>query len=311
MPTPEINKTLEEKFTTVAVRFKTAGKLFYFDSAGLDLQPDDWVIADTGKGSEAGRVILPPRSVSASQLSEPLKPILRLATEEDISRMYNFRARNKDALAKCAERVKAFQLPMKLVECEYNHDGTRVTFYFTSDNRVDFRQLVRDLASIFRTRIELRQIGVRDKAKLVGGVGKCGETLCCSTWATDFPPVTVKTAKDQDLPLNPSNITGVCGRLLCCLSYEHPMYEKMKENMPKVGERVSCGSLGQGTVMGRNILKQTATVSYDNGAFTESPHIELTREERSHAILVAGYDNENDSVFELEDPQDAEFLQSN
>jgi cell fate regulator YaaT (PSP1 superfamily) len=313
MPTQDIdNIENPQEIRSVAIRFKTAGKLQYFDANDLELKPDDWVVVDMGRGTESGRVVLPPRLVTASQLTEPLKPVVRLATEEDMNRMHSFRNRNKDALTKCADRVKVFQLPMKLIECEYNYDGTRVTFYFTSDNRVDFRQLVRDLASIFRTRIELRQIGVRDKAKLVGGVGKCGETLCCSTWATDFPPVSIKTAKDQDLPLNPSKITGVCGRLLCCLSYEHPLYEKMKENMPKVGERVcSTANNDTGTIVGRNILKQTVTVAFDNGSFTEGSYKDLTREEKEQSVLVAGYDNENDTFIEVDDPEDLEFLKPN
>jgi cell fate regulator YaaT (PSP1 superfamily) len=297
---------------TVAVRFKTAGKLHYFDAGELELQPDDWVVCDTGKGTEAGRVILPPRQVEASQLTHPLTPILRLATDEDINRMFSLRAKNKEALAKCADRVKAFQLPMRLVDCEFNHDGSRVTFYFTADNRVDFRQLVRDLASIFRTRIELRQIGVRDKAKIVGGVGKCGQTLCCSTWATEFPPVTVKTAKDQDLPLSPSKITGVCGRLLCCLSYEHGMYEEMKQDMPKVGESVCTKhDRERGMVVARSILQSKVKVAMDNGAYLETHYKELTRDEKEDATLVGGYDYEKELVFEIEDEGDINFLKEN
>ncbi|MEI7555945.1 stage 0 sporulation family protein [Candidatus Chlorohelix sp.] len=307
MTTQDIQNQNKDTFRTVAVRFKPNGKLQYFDPGELELKPDDWVVIEVGRNTEMARVVLPPRSIVASQLAEPLKPILRIANEDDINRQLSYRARNKDSLVKCAERVKVYLIPMRLVECEWNYDGSKVTFFFTADTRVDFRQLVRDLASIFRTRIELRQIGVRDKAKLVGGVGKCGETLCCSTWSSEFPPVSIKTAKDQDLPLNPSKITGVCGRLLCCLSYEHPMYEKMKENMPKVGDRV-CGAHGSGAVVGRNILKQTVTVTFDNGAFSELPHRELTIEEKEQSTLVAGYDADTDTVFEVEDPEDLQFL---
>lgn len=300
----------EGKLRTVAVRFKTAGKLFYYDAGDLELEPDMWVVADTGKGTESGRVVLPPRIIEASSLAEPLHPIVRIATEEDINRMLSLKARNKDALAKCAERVKVYDLPMRLVDGEFNHDGSRVTFYFTADNRVDFRQLVRDLASIFRTRIELRQIGVRDKAKMVGGVDRCGRTLCCSTWQTEFPPVSVKTAKEQDLPLNPSKITGVCGRLLCCLTFEHPMYNEMRKDMPKVGERVS-NATGCGRVESRNILKGSVTVSMDNGTIIETNYRELTREEKESSTLAGGYDPENDMVFELEDESDRNFLKEN
>lgn len=296
---------------TVAIRFKTAGKLFYFDATGLELEPDDWVVVDTTKGTEVGRVILPPRQIEAHQLAEPLRPVLRLATEEDINKMQTLRGRNKDALLKCAERVKVYQLPMKLVDAEYNHDGTRLTFYFTADNRVDFRQLVRDLASIFRTRIELRQIGVRDKAKIVGGVGRCGKTLCCSTWQTEFPPVSIKTAKDQDLPLNPSKITGECGRILCCLRFEQDLYNEFKADMPKVGERVTGSSCGSGTVMGRNILKGTVNIATDSGQFVETTYKELTRDEKEATTLIGGYDYDIEEVFELEDEGDRRFLQEN
>jgi len=303
--------TLEgNRLRTVAVRFKKAGKLFYFDAKNFELEPDMWVVVDTGKGTEAGRVVLPPRLIEASTIVEPMHPVLRLATPEDISRMQTLKAKNKDALIKCAERVKVYDLSMKLVDGEYNHDGTRLTFYFTADTRVDFRQLVRDLASIFRTRIELRQIGVRDKAKMVGGVGRCGKTLCCSTWATEFPAVSVKTAKDQDLPLNPSKITGACGRLLCCLRYEQDQYNEMKQDMPRVGERV-CGTGGCGKVEGRNILKGTVSVSMDNGAYLETNYKELNREAKDSSTLVGGYDLESEEVFELEDESDRRFLNEN
>lgn len=296
---------------TVAVRFKTAGKLFYFDASGFELAPDDWVVVDTAKGTEVGRVILPPRLVEAHQLAEPLRLVLRLATPDDISLMYSLRGRHKDALLTCAERVKIYQLPMKLVDAEYNHDGTRLTFYFTADNRVDFRLLVRDLASIFRTRIELRQIGVRDKAKLVGGVGRCGETLCCSTWQTEFPPVSIKTAKDQDLPLNPSRITGECGRILCCLRFEQDLYNEMKVDMPKVGERVTNATSESGFVMGRNILKGTVNVAMDSGQFLETHYKEMSRDQKDATILIGGYDPDTEDVFELDDEGDRRFLQEN
>ncbi|MEI6043426.1 MAG: regulatory iron-sulfur-containing complex subunit RicT [Chloroflexota bacterium] len=303
--------TLEEgQVRIAAVRFKRVGKLAYFNAKDFELKPDTWVIADIGKGTEAGRVILPPRIIEASSLTEPLHPILRIATPEDLNRMYQLKIGNKEALLKCSERIKNYDLPMKLIDGEFNHDGSRVTFYFTSEIRVDFRQLVRDLASLFRTRIELRQIGVRDKAKIVGGVDRCGRTLCCSTWQAEFPVVTVKTAKDQDLPLNPSKLTGVCGRLLCCLSFEHPMYNEMKEHMPKVGEQVS-GTHGCGKVEARNILKGTVSVSLENGAYIETNYRELTREEKDSSVLIGGYDFEGEEAFELEDERDRNFLKEN
>ncbi len=290
----------EGQLKVAAVRFKTAGKLFYYDAKDLDLEPDMWVVVDTGKGLEAGRVVLTPRIIEVNALAEPLRPILRIATAEDINHMLTTKARNKEALIKCAERVKVYALPMKLVDGEFNHDGSRVTFYFTSETRVDFRQLVRDLASIFRTRIELRQIGVRDRAKIIGGVGKCGKTLCCSTWLTEFPDVSIKSAKDQDLPLNPSKLTGSCGRLLCCLRYEQDQYNEMKKDMPKVGERVSCAT-GCGKVEARNILKGTVSVNMDNGTFMESNYKEMKREEKENSQLIGGFDPETDEIFEIEE----------
>jgi cell fate regulator YaaT (PSP1 superfamily) len=306
MPTPIETGQIR----TVAIRFKAAGKLFYYNAGDLELNSDDWVVVDTGKGTEVGRVVLPPRIVEVSQLTEELHPVLRLAGDEDIGRMMSLKARSKEALVKCAERIKIHQLPMKLIDAEYNLDTSRLTFYFTSEGRVDFRQLVRDLASIFRTRIELRQIGVRDRAKMVGGVGKCGETLCCSTWQTDFPPVSVKTAKDQDLPLIPSHLTGECGRLLCCLRFEQDMYNEMKKDMPAVGERVHYAG-GTGQVEARNILKGLVTVGLDSGAGLQAHYSEFTREARNAASLVGGYDPSKDAVFSVDEEGDLSFLEDN
>ncbi len=292
---------------TVAVRFKTAGKLHYFEAGELELRPDDWVIVDAGKGLEAARVVLPPRMVEANQLGEALRPVVRLASEEDINRTISLKSRSREALVKCAERVKHYNLPMQLVEAEYNLDTSRLTFYFTSEGRVDFRQLVRDLAATFRTRIELRQIGVRDRAKILGGVGKCGETLCCSTWQTEFPAVSIKTAKDQDLPLIPSHLTGECGRLLCCLRFEQDIYNEMKKDMPAVGERVH-GPGGAGRVQARNILQGSVTIALENGMPTQGQHREFTREA---ANLVGGYDPAREAVFTVSDEGDLSFLEEN
>src|SRR6266849_4408629 len=218
-----------EKFVIiVGIRFRPAGRIYYFDPQEQSFINGQYVIVETVRGAEAGRVVIAAKKVAESDLSDPLKPVLRLASEDELRMMLSFKGKEKDALVKCAERVQEHTLPMKLVEAEYTFDGSRLTFYFAADERVDFRALVRDLAATFRTRIELRQIGARDQAKLQGGVGMCGKTLCCSSWITDFGVVSIKMAKEQDLPLNPSKISGVCGRLLCCLSYENDNYIQAK-----------------------------------------------------------------------------------
>jgi cell fate regulator YaaT (PSP1 superfamily) len=199
-----------------------------------------------------------------------LKPALRLASEEELRMMLSFKSKEKEALVQCAHHVKQHQLPMKLVEAEYTFDGSRLTFYFTADERVDFRALVRDLATTFRTRIELRQIGARDQAKLQGGVGICGKTLCCSSWISDFGVVSIKMAKEQDLPLNPSKISGVCGRLLCCLSYENDTYIQARQTMPSVGTFLDTPG-GQGRVVSINVPKSSVEVLLDSGVIIQWP----------------------------------------
>ncbi|HEX9016833.1 MAG TPA: stage 0 sporulation family protein [Chloroflexota bacterium] len=243
----------------VGVRFKRAGRVYYFDPGELQLESDELVVVETSKGTEMGRVVIPPSDVAESQITEPLKPVQRKGTREDLDRMHSFRAREADALAKCKERVKHFDLPMKLSSAEYNFDGSRLVFTFTADGRVDFRQLVRDLAGIFRTRIELRQIGVRDEAKQISGYGRCGRPLCCCSFLDDFSSVSIKMAKEQELPLNPMKISGLCGRLLCCLGYENRAYCEMRQALPKVGEHVAFPG-GSGRVVALNILRQIATV---------------------------------------------------
>src|SRR5450756_206268 len=222
----------------VGIRLKRAGRIYYFDPGAHPLEQEEMVIVETSKGTELGRVVIAPGEVAESEVTEPLKPVLRKASAEDIERLHSFRSREADALAKCKERVKQFELPMKLISAEYNFDGSRLVFAFTSEGRVDFRQLVRDLAGIFRTRIELRQVGVRDEAKQLNGFGRCGRSLCCCSFLDDFASVSIKMAKEQDLPLNPMKISGQCGRLLCCLGYENKAYCEMRQEMPRVGERV-------------------------------------------------------------------------
>lgn len=252
----------------VGIRFKRAGRVYYFDPGELRLEHDDLVIVETSKGTELGRVVIAPTDVVENELAEPLKPVLRKAVPEDQDRLNSFRAREADALARCKERVKHFNLPMKLCGAEYNFDGSRLVFTFTSEGRVDFRQLVRDLAGIFRTRIELRQIGVRDEAKQINGFGRCGRHLCCCSFLDDFSSVSIKMAKEQELPLNPMKISGLCGRLLCCLGYENRAYCELRQGMPRAGEQVGTPA-GQGRVVAVNILKQTVTVDVPDKGISE------------------------------------------
>lgn len=244
----------------VGIRFKDSGKTYYFAPHKLeDLLQGDLVIVDTVRGPELAKVAYPCRDVPDEEIMGEVRSILRRAERSDFERMAKLHARHEEVLRKCAEKVQNHQLPMNLVKAEYSFDGSRLTFYFTSEQRVDFRQLVRDLARTFRSRIELRQIGPRDEAKLLGGIGPCGRLLCCATFLPDYARVSIKMAKDQDLPLNPSKISGVCGRLLCCLSYEHQHYVDMKATMPAKDDWVQTPD-GPGDVVGVNVLRAMVTV---------------------------------------------------
>src|SRR5438046_1498098 len=260
----------ENVVVIVGIRFRPAGRIYYFDPQGQSYTTGQYVIVETVRGVEAGRVVIASKKMAESDLSDPLKPILRLATEDELRMMLSFKSKEKEALVKCAERVAQHALPMKLVESEYTFDGSRLTFYFTADERVDFRALVRDLAAAFRTRIELRQIGARDQAKLQGGVGMCGKTLCCSSWISDFGVVSIKMAKEQDLPLNPSKISGVCGRLLCCLAYENDNYVQAKQSMPQVGTLVATPG-GQGKVVSISVPQESVEVMLESGVIIQVP----------------------------------------
>ncbi len=260
----------ESVVTIVGIRFRPAGRIYYFDPQGQAYTTGQYVIVETVRGTEAGRVVIAPKKLAESDLTDPLKPVLRLASEDELRMMLSFKSKEKDALVQCARHVVQHNLPMKLVEAEYTFDGSRLTFYFTADERVDFRALVRDLAATFRTRIELRQIGARDQAKLQGGIGMCGKTLCCSSWITDFGVVSIKMAKEQDLPLNPSKISGVCGRLLCCLSYENDNYVQAKQAMPQVGTMLNTPS-GLGKVVSINVPKEYVEVMLESGVIIQVP----------------------------------------
>ena len=245
----------------VGIRFKDSGKTYYFDPNGIEaLSQGDHVIVETVRGPELAKVAYPPRLVDPEEIVGELKPVLRRAEPIDFERLRQLNSHQDELLARCAEKIQEHGLPMRLVKAEYSFDGSRLTFYFTAEKRVDFRALVRDLARTFRTRIELRQIGPRDEAKLLGGIGPCGRLLCCATFLPDYARVSIKMAKDQDLPLNPTKISGVCGRLLCCLSYEHEQYVSVKSRMPRKGTWVQTPD-GPGEVVGVNVLRETVIVA--------------------------------------------------
>ena len=238
----------------VGVKFKEVGKMYYFAPGEYELKNGDNVIVETARGLEFGTICRERTSVDESELVAPLKSIIRIATDEDRQKHEQNLAKKDEALRICQEKIEAHGLEMKLIDVEYTFDNSKVVFYFTADGRVDFRELVKDLASVFRMRIELRQIGVRDEAKMIGGVGSCGRGLCCNTWLRDFEPVSIKMAKVQNLSLNPTKISGICGRLMCCLKYENDIYNELKKGMPNVGERVKTPD-GLGVVTDVNILE--------------------------------------------------------
>lgn len=254
----------------VGVRFKRAGKVYYFDPAGMDFKVSDRVVVQTARGIELGEIVIAPEQVLENEISEELKPIMRKATDEDIKHAQEFAAREKETLAECARLAVKLNLPMKLRRAEYNMDGSRLTFFFTAEDRVDFRELLKELNAHFKTRIELRQIGPRDEAKMAGGFGRCGRHLCCASFLSEFDPVSIKMAKEQELPLDPMKISGVCGRLLCCLAYESEQYKEMKAKLPRKGQQVTTPS-GAGKVTGGNPLKETVIVELESGASTEVP----------------------------------------
>ena len=243
----------------IGVRFKTVGKVYYFDPNGLELKTGEKVIVETARGVECGEVALSNREVDDSELVSPLKPIIRTATQEDLAIVAQNRKKEKEAFQICEEKIAKHQLEMKLVDVEYTFDNNKILFYFTADGRVDFRELVKDLASVFRTRIELRQIGVRDESKLLGGLGICGRPFCCSSFLGAFQPVSIKMAKEQGLSLNPTKISGTCGRLMCCLKYEQNVYEQLLKNSPKMGAFVKTPD-GTGHVIDLNLLTDSYTV---------------------------------------------------
>ncbi len=240
----------------VGVKFRDAGKVYYFAPGDLSLSQGEHVIVETARGMEFGTVVTPEVEIDEKSLSSPLKSVVRLATEGDEKKHQRNLERRDEAMKLCQEKIDEHGLEMKLIDAEYTFDNSKVVFYFTADGRVDFRELVKSLASVFRMRIELRQVGVRDEAKVLGGVGNCGRGLCCHTWMTDFEPVSIKMAKVQNLSLNPTKISGICGRLMCCLKFENDVYAKLKKGMPNTGERIDTPD-GQGLVVDTNILESS------------------------------------------------------
>ena len=244
----------------VGVRFRTAGKVYYFGPKNLELKVGDDVIVETARGIEMGKVAIGPQEVADDEVVQPLKNVQRIATEEDHKRVAKNKEKEKEALKICQEKIRKHNLEMKLVDAEYTFDNNKLLFYFTADGRIDFRELVKDLASVFRTRIELRQIGVRDETKIMGGIGICGRPLCCSSYLTDFVPVSIKMAKEQNLSLNPTKISGVCGRLMCCLKNEQETYEYLNSQLPNVGDTVTTPEGIRGQVKSVNVLRQLVKV---------------------------------------------------
>ena len=243
----------------VGVRFKTAGKIYYFDPDKIDVEFNDFVVVETVRGVEFGHVVLGPKEIEDNEIVSPLKKVLRIALDEDFEIHRENKKKAEEAISICQEKVHEHGLRMKLVDVEYTFDNNKVIFYFTADGRVDFRELVKDLASIFRTRIELRQIGVRDEAKTVGGIGPCGRKICCKQFLGEFEPVSIKMAKEQSLSLNPTKISGLCGRLMCCLKYEQDTYEELLKKMPQVGA-IAVTKDGKGTIVSAYTLLERVKI---------------------------------------------------
>jgi len=259
--------------TIVGVRFKKAGKIYYFDPGKLGLAKDDPVIVETARGLEFGHVVIAARQMDETAVVMPLKPVLRKATEKDLAKMAENETREAEALRVCTQKIEEHKLDMNLVNVEYAFDVSKIIFYFTAEGRVDFRELVKDLAAIFRTRIELRQIGVRDEAKMLGGIGCCGRSLCCSTFLGDFEPVSIRMAKEQNLSLNPAKISGICGRLMCCLKYESNLYAGQacrRQAAPRPGAQVIAPA-GKAQVIAVDQARKIVSVKRNDGTITQLP----------------------------------------
>jgi len=276
-------------YRVVGVRFKKAGKVYYFDPATDELAPGDDVIVETVRGQEYGQVVIGPTEIVDENVVTPLKRVIRRATEEDRRRLELVRDKEKHAYTICEQKIAAHGLPMKLIDVEKTFDESKLIFYFTAEGRIDFRELVKDLAAVFRTRIELRQIGVRDEAKMMGGLGCCGRELCCATWLADFASVSIRMAKEQNLPLNPTKISGICGRLMCCLKYENELYEEAKEGYPALNSRVVTPD-GEGKVTGVNIFKKTLTIELKESKMVKEYPLQQIKTQDPGCDSYAGVD---------------------
>ena len=286
----------------VGVRFRNVGKIYYFNPKNYKVKPGDHVIVETARGVEYGKVVLAPKDVVDDQVVHPLKEVLRVATKDDDEREKYNRKRERDAFKICQKKIREHGLEMKLIDAEYTFDNNKVLFYFTADGRIDFRQLVKDLASIFKTRIELRQIGVRDETKILGGIGICGRCLCCHTYLSEFAPVSIRMAKEQNLSLNQTKISGVCGRLMCCLKNEQETYEELNRRLPGIGDTVTTPDGIQGNVQSVNVLRQLVKVVVeisDEKEIQEFPVGELKFRSRKKKVKVS--EQELKELKDLED----------
>lgn len=286
----------------IGVRFKKAGKIYYFDPLDYTVEKDSAVIVETARGVEFGQCVVGIREISEKEIFSPLKPVIRVATEEDIKKHLGNREKEKEAFSICEKKITEHKLQMKLVDVEYTFDGSKIIFYFTADGRIDFRELVKDLATIFRTRIELRQIGVRDEAKMLGGIGMCGRSLCCSTWLGDFNSVSIKMAKEQNLSLNPTKISGICGRLMCCLSYEQEAYEEIRQHLPKVGSYVKTPK-GKGDVISNNVVKESVNVKIN----LQDEEIIESFSIKDITLLKGEYENTKEEP--IPEPEEEEYVE--
>ena len=268
----------------IGVRFRTAGKVYYFDPGKLNIKRNDHVIVETARGIEYGTVVGDPKEEPEDKVVQPLKAVLRVATPKDDEQEAGNKLKEKEAFKICMEKIRKHNLQMKLIDAEYTFDNNKVLFYFTADGRIDFRELVKDLASVFKTRIELRQIGVRDETKILGGIGICGRPLCCHTHLSEFAPVSIKMAKEQNLSLNPTKISGVCGRLMCCLKNEEETYEELNRRLPNVGDFVTTDDGHKGEVHSVNVLRQLVKVivNVDDGKEIQEYRVDQLRFKRRH-----------------------------
>lgn len=297
--------------TVVGIRFKKSGKIYYFSPNNLDIKREDSVIVETVRGIEFGTCVIGPKDIKEEEIIMPLKNVIRKATQEDIEKHIENKEKQEEAFNICIEKIEKHDLPMKLIDVEYTFDNNKIIFYFTADGRVDFRELVKDLASVFRTRIELRQIGVRDEAKMIGGLGPCGRPMCCSSFLGDFAPVSIKMAKEQNLSLNPSKISGICGRLMCCLNYEQNTYEEIRKRLPSVGAIVDT-PYGRGEVIENSVVKEKVRIKIKNEEDDDvikdvkikelkliSGKYECTEEIRDEDIKLEGNDEDKNAINEL------------